>query len=71
MIFSVAELIRYVSQFMVLYPGDVINTGTPQGVGSGFTPARFLRHGDVADVSIEGLGAQRTRFVDAVRNGRG
>lgn len=64
MIFGVAHLVWYISQFMVLYPGDVINTGTPEGVGSGFSPPRFLRHGDVVTVSIDGLGTQRHRFVD-------
>lgn len=62
MIFSVDFLVRYVSQFMTLYPGDVINTGTPQGVGSGYSPGRFLDHGDTVTVSIEGLGAQSHVF---------
>lgn len=62
MIFGVAELVRYISQFMVLRPGDVINTGTPAGVGSGFTPERFLVDGDVVQLSIEGLGTQRQEF---------
>jgi 2-keto-4-pentenoate hydratase/2-oxohepta-3-ene-1,7-dioic acid hydratase in catechol pathway len=64
MIFSVAELVHYISQFMTLYPGDVINTGTPQGVGAGFTPPRFVKAGDVVEVFIEQLGAQRQVFVD-------
>lgn len=59
MIFPVAELVRYISQFMVLYPGDVINTGTPQGVGSGFAPPRFVHDGDVVELTIAGLGHQR------------
>lgn len=66
MIFSVEEIVRYISRFMVLYPGDVINTGTPQGVGSGFTPGRFLRDGDVATLTIDGLGNQRQEFHTAV-----
>lgn len=62
MIFTVADIVRYVSQFMVLYPGDVINTGTPQGVGAGFGDGKFLRDGDVAELSIDGLGIQRHEF---------
>jgi 2-keto-4-pentenoate hydratase/2-oxohepta-3-ene-1,7-dioic acid hydratase in catechol pathway len=60
MIFPVAELIRYVSQFMVLEPGDVINTGTPAGVALGQPePKPYLRAGDVIELEIEGLGRQR------------
>jgi 2-keto-4-pentenoate hydratase/2-oxohepta-3-ene-1,7-dioic acid hydratase in catechol pathway len=60
MIFPVAEIIRYVSQFMVLEPGDLINTGTPAGVALGQPePKPYLRAGDVIEVEIEGLGRQR------------
>jgi 2-keto-4-pentenoate hydratase/2-oxohepta-3-ene-1,7-dioic acid hydratase in catechol pathway len=60
MIFSVAELVRYVSQFMVLEPGDVINTGTPAGVALGQPePKPYLRPGDVIELEIDGLGRQR------------
>ena len=62
MIFPVVDLVRYVSQFMTLYPGDIINTGTPQGVGSGFSPPRFLSDGDVVEISIEAIGTQCHRF---------
>lgn len=65
MIFPVRHLVWYISQFMVLLPGDVINTGTPSGVGAGFDPPRFLEKGDVVQVSITGLGDQRHEFVDA------
>jgi 2-keto-4-pentenoate hydratase/2-oxohepta-3-ene-1,7-dioic acid hydratase in catechol pathway len=59
-IFSVAEIVRYVSQFMPLYPGDVINTGTPAGVAYGQPePKRYLRAGDVVELEIDGLGRQR------------
>ncbi|MFG2758757.1 fumarylacetoacetate hydrolase family protein [Streptomyces wuyuanensis] len=59
-IFPVAEVVRYVSQFMTLYPGDVINTGTPAGVAMGQPePKPFLRAGDVVELEIEGLGRQR------------
>ena len=51
---------------MVLEPGDLITTGTPPGVGLGMDPPRFLRAGDVVEVSIEGLGTQRQVCRDAV-----
>ncbi|MEU9276724.1 fumarylacetoacetate hydrolase family protein [Streptomyces sp. NPDC048342] len=65
-IFSVAEVVRYVSRFMVLYPGDVINTGTPAGVAMGAPePKPFLRAGDVVELEISGLGRQRQELKDA------
>jgi 2-keto-4-pentenoate hydratase/2-oxohepta-3-ene-1,7-dioic acid hydratase in catechol pathway len=64
MIFDVAHLVWYISQFMALLPGDIVNTGTPQGVGSGFTPPVFLRAGDVVELAISGLGSQRQRLRD-------
>ncbi|MGV4923556.1 fumarylacetoacetate hydrolase family protein [Streptomyces sp. BHT-5-2] len=58
-IFPVAEVVRYVSQFMTLYPGDVINTGTPAGVAMGQPdPKPYLRAGDVVELEIDGLGRQ-------------
>ena len=65
MIFGVAELIRYVSHFMTLEPGDLITTGTPPGVGMGQKPPRYLQAGDVVDLAIDGLGRQRSRVVAA------
>jgi 2-keto-4-pentenoate hydratase/2-oxohepta-3-ene-1,7-dioic acid hydratase in catechol pathway len=59
MIFGVNHLIWYLSQLMVLEPGDVITTGTPPGVGLGKKPPRFLKAGDVMELSIDGLGRQR------------
>ncbi len=60
MIFTVAEIVHYLSQFMVLRPGDVINTGTPQGVALGHPdPKPYLRDGDVIELEIDGLGRQR------------
>ena len=59
MIFSVAEIISHMSQFMELRPGDVIATGTPEGVGMGMKPQRFLAAGDVMELEVEGLGRQR------------
>ncbi|WP_326811550.1 fumarylacetoacetate hydrolase family protein [Streptomyces scopuliridis] len=65
-IFGVGEVVRYVSQFMTLYPGDVINTGTPAGVALGKPePKPYLRAGDVVELEIEGLGRQRQEFKDA------
>ncbi|MDI6908189.1 fumarylacetoacetate hydrolase family protein [Nocardioides sp.] len=70
MIFPVRHLVWYISQFMTLLPGDIINTGTPAGVGAGFDPPRFLRDGDVVELSIAGLGQQRHRFEPAHRGDR-
>jgi 2,4-didehydro-3-deoxy-L-rhamnonate hydrolase len=63
MIFGVARLVSYVSQFMTLMPGDVITTGTPPGVGLGMKPPRFLKKGDVMTLGIQGLGEQRQEVV--------
>ena len=63
MIFSVAEIISHMSEFMALVPGDVIATGTPEGVGMGMKPQRFLRVGDVMELEIDGLGRQRTEVI--------
>jgi 2-keto-4-pentenoate hydratase/2-oxohepta-3-ene-1,7-dioic acid hydratase in catechol pathway len=63
MIFGVAEVIAYVSQFMTLLPGDVLTTGTPAGVGLGAKPPRFLAAGDVVELGADGLGRQRQRIV--------
>ncbi|MEU6536609.1 fumarylacetoacetate hydrolase family protein [Streptomyces sp. NPDC047000] len=65
-IFPVAEVVRYVSQFMTLYPGDVINTGTPAGVALGQPdPKPYLRAGDVVELEIGGLGRQRQELAQA------
>ena len=63
MIFSVAKLISYVSQFMTLEPGDVITTGTPPGVGMGMKPPLYLKEGDRMALGIEGLGEQAQEVV--------
>lgn len=65
MIFSVAEIVSHMSQFMKLMPGDIISTGTPSGVGLGMKPERFLKPGDVMEVEVEGLGRQRQTTVAA------
>jgi len=63
MIFSIAHQLHYISQFMVLEPGDVVTTGTPPGVAAGMKPPRWLRAGDVMVLRIAGLGEQRCRVV--------
>ncbi|MFD7976000.1 fumarylacetoacetate hydrolase family protein [Streptomyces sp. NPDC059071] len=65
-IFTVAQVVRYVSRFMTLYPGDVINTGTPAGVAMGQPePKPYLRAGDVVELEVEGLGRQRQELKSA------
>ncbi|MDG1116670.1 MAG: fumarylacetoacetate hydrolase family protein [Flavimaricola sp.] len=63
MVYGVAHLISYLSQFMTLHPGDVISTGTPPGVGMGMKPPRYLVPGDVVTLGIEGLGTQRQDVI--------
>ena len=63
MIFSVKEIVSYVSEFMTLFAGDIITTGTPPGVGSGMKPQVFLKAGDVMTLGISGLGEQRQKIV--------
>ncbi|MFT4280626.1 fumarylacetoacetate hydrolase family protein [Microbacterium sp.] len=65
MIFSVHHIVRYLSQFMVLRPGDLINTGTPAGVALGLADAPYLRAGDVVRLEIDGLGGMQQRMVPA------
>ncbi len=64
MIFGVDHVVWYLSQFMMLYAGDVVNTGTPAGVGMG-RPDGYLRDGDVVELEIDGLGRQRQTFRSA------
>jgi 2-keto-4-pentenoate hydratase/2-oxohepta-3-ene-1,7-dioic acid hydratase in catechol pathway len=65
MVFGVAQLVSYISQFMSLQPGDIISTGTPPGVGLGQKPPVYLRAGQVIKLSIEGLGEQLQKTVAA------
>ena len=58
MIFGVAEIVAYLSNFFTLHPGDVISTGTPQGVGLGMKPPKYLEAGQVMRLGIDGLGTQ-------------
>jgi 2,4-didehydro-3-deoxy-L-rhamnonate hydrolase len=66
MIFGVAELVSYVSQFMTLLPGDIISTGTPAGVALGMKPPQYLKVGDVVELGIAGLGESRQRVVESI-----
>lgn len=66
MIFSVAHIVHYVSQCMELFPGDIINTGTPEGVGMGMDPKGFLTVGQVVETTIGGIGTIRSTCVDPV-----
>jgi 2-keto-4-pentenoate hydratase/2-oxohepta-3-ene-1,7-dioic acid hydratase in catechol pathway len=63
MIFDPYYVVHYLSQFLVLEPGDLINTGTPPGVGMGFDPPVWLQPGDVMELGIDGLGTQRQHVV--------
>lgn len=63
MVYGVAHVISYLSQFMTLHPGDVISTGTPPGVGMGQKPPRYLKAGDVVELGIQGLGSQRQDVI--------
>ena len=63
MIFSVRQLVAYVSRFMSLRAGDIISTGTPAGVAHGMKPPRYVQPGDVVEMGITGLGAQKNRVV--------
>ncbi|MBL8905575.1 MAG: fumarylacetoacetate hydrolase family protein [Rhizobiales bacterium] len=63
MVFGVAHIVAYLSQFFTLLPGDIITTGTPPGVGMGMKPQRFLKPGDVMRLGIDGLGEQEQRVV--------
>jgi 2-keto-4-pentenoate hydratase/2-oxohepta-3-ene-1,7-dioic acid hydratase in catechol pathway len=65
MIFPVLEVVRYLSQFMVLNPGDLVNTGTPAGVALGRPSTPYLRAGDVVELEIDGLGRQRQEMGQA------
>jgi 2-keto-4-pentenoate hydratase/2-oxohepta-3-ene-1,7-dioic acid hydratase in catechol pathway len=65
MVFDPYVIVHYLSQFLVLEPGDLILTGTPPGVGMGFDPPRFLHPGDVVELGIESLGTQRQQILAA------
>lgn len=63
LIFGIAHLVSYLSQFMTLEPGDVVSTGTPPGVGMGFKPSQYMKPGDVVELGIDGLGSSSQTAV--------
>ena len=63
LIFKVPHLVSYISRFMTLLPGDVISTGTPAGVGLGFSPPVYLKEGDVVELGIDGLGTSKQTLI--------
>ncbi len=63
MVYGVAYLVSYLSQFFTLHPGDIISTGTPPGVGLAMKPPRYLKAGEVVELGVEGLGTQRQVVV--------
>ena len=63
MIFGIAEIIETVSRGITLYPGDIIATGTPAGVGMGMSPPKYLKNGDVVRVQVDGIGHIENKFV--------
>ncbi|WP_291778499.1 fumarylacetoacetate hydrolase family protein [Cecembia sp.] len=64
LVFDIPTLVAYISQYMTLLPGDIISTGTPSGVGLGLKPPRYLQHGDVVVLGIDGLGEARQEAKD-------
>lgn len=67
LLFGVDHIVWYISQFMELHPGDIINTGTPFGVGLGFKPPRYLKAGEVIRTGIEGIGEIESKVVGYVK----
>jgi len=65
LIFGIDHCIWYISQFMELKAGDIINTGTPQGVGMGFKPQRYIQGGEIIETGIEGIGTIKSKVVNA------
>ena len=63
LIYGIDHIVWYLSQFMELFPGDIINSGTPEGVGMGFKPAKYLTRGQEVITGIEGLGEMRSKTI--------
>jgi 2-keto-4-pentenoate hydratase/2-oxohepta-3-ene-1,7-dioic acid hydratase in catechol pathway len=63
LIFNIPTIIETISKGMTLYPGDVIATGTPSGVGMGFKPPRFLKKGDTVKIEIDGIGTLQNPVI--------
>ena len=68
LIFNIPQLVSYISQFMTLLPGDIVSTGTPAGVGLGFTPPVYLQAGDVVELGIDGLGTSKQAVIAYVKH---
>jgi 2,4-diketo-3-deoxy-L-fuconate hydrolase len=63
LVFTIPQLVSYLSQFMTLLPGDIVSTGTPAGVGLGFNPPVYLKPGDIVELGIDGLGTSRQNVI--------
>jgi 2-keto-4-pentenoate hydratase/2-oxohepta-3-ene-1,7-dioic acid hydratase in catechol pathway len=63
LLFGIDHLVWYISQFMELFPGDIVNTGTPSGVGMGHSPTRYLSAGQIIESGIESIGETRNRVI--------
>ena len=63
-IFNIQHVVSYISQFMTLLPGDIISTGTPQGVGMGLNPPKYLKEGDIVELGIDGLGVSKQTCIN-------
>ncbi len=63
-IFNIQYVVSYISQFMTLLPGDIISTGTPQGVGMGLNPPKYLKEGDIVELGIDGLGVSKQTCIN-------
>jgi len=63
LIFKIPFLVSYISRYMTLLPGDIISTGTPSGVGFGFSPPQYLKAGAVVELGIDGLGTSKQNVV--------
>ena len=67
LLFGINHIVWYISQFMELFPGDIINTGTPFGVGLGFKPPVYLNGGQAVRTGIDGIGEMQSRVVDYIK----
>jgi 2-keto-4-pentenoate hydratase/2-oxohepta-3-ene-1,7-dioic acid hydratase in catechol pathway len=63
LLYGIDHLVWYISQFMELFPGDIINTGTPSGVGMGHTPTKYLQDGQVIETGIDSIGRMKSKVI--------